>query len=647
MGVVLRGRAPDGSAVALKLLLGRFEKEALARFDRERRILAQLGSGEGFVPLLDAGDSPQGPFLVMPFLGGGTLRARLKAGALPIDEAVRIAVTLAEAMARAHARAIVHRDLKPENVLFDAAGNAFIADLGLAKHWRRDVAGASQSVALSKDGQVLGSQRYMSPEQALSSGEVGPATDVFALGAIIHECVTGEYAFDGETSAEIVARAASGSVTPLRELRPDAPRWLEHVVKRALAPLVKDRYSDAAALAAALVTRGKDTSSSASGTARLAARLAAGGAGAVALVLAAVAVALGGALLAIGALGRAHGGSSSGPATPAPAPATVTTAARTDGPPDWFTALDRSARPPYPLPRGVRFGSASGEYVNEKDGSVLVFVAGGTSLMGREKGDASESPVHEVRLGGFFVGKLEVSVGQFARFEEAAHYVAASERDGNGFLVGENGAGPTPSADATWRAPHGDKALAPLDHPVTQVNWADAAAYCEWAGLVLPTEAQWEKAAAWAPGAKVARRYAWGDEVLGPTSRKLANVLDEDGHARWKDQENWFVGYHDGFPGIAPVGSFPEGTSGYGALDMTGNVEEWCRDAYDPLYYASSPKDEPFRDVDEHTEIRCTRGESFYSGVGNSVVQHRGSALPQACFEDRGFRVALPLTRSR
>src|SRR5262249_13501635 len=122
MGVVLRARSPDGKDVALKVLHAADSKSALARFERERRLLATLGEEGGFVPLLDAGDSPRGPFIVMPLLPGGTLRDRLERGPLAVEDAVALFVALASALGRAHALGIVHRDLKPENVLFTAEG---------------------------------------------------------------------------------------------------------------------------------------------------------------------------------------------------------------------------------------------------------------------------------------------------------------------------------------------------------------------------------------------------------------------------------------------------------------------------------------------------------------------------------------------
>src|SRR4051812_5413393 len=120
-GAVYKARGPDGVIVAVKVLT-RPTAEALARFGREKRLLEALGREQGFVPLVDAGESPAGPYLVMPLLAGGSLRSRLAKGKLPLDEAVALAIGLARAMGRAHAQGLVHRDLKPENILFDLEG---------------------------------------------------------------------------------------------------------------------------------------------------------------------------------------------------------------------------------------------------------------------------------------------------------------------------------------------------------------------------------------------------------------------------------------------------------------------------------------------------------------------------------------------
>ncbi len=248
MGVVYRGRGPDGGAVAIKVM--RVDPGALERFERERRLQGALGDKDGFVGLLDSGSAPGVAWLAMPLVPGGTLRKKLEAGLLPVRETVDLGIELAQALGKAHAKGIVHRDVKPENVLFTATGRALLADLGVAKHFDKGAPGASQSVGLTRSGVAKGTAGYMAPEQLEDARSVGPAADVFALGAVLYECLAGTPAFEGETAIELLAKVAEANLAPI--VRKDVPGWLEEVVLRALERDRQDRYHDGAELAYAL-----------------------------------------------------------------------------------------------------------------------------------------------------------------------------------------------------------------------------------------------------------------------------------------------------------------------------------------------------------------------------------------------------------
>ncbi len=250
MGWVYKARSPEGAEVAVKLLVAR-TPDALARFQREQRLQQLLGEEKGFVPILDGGVAPEGAYLVMPFLRGGTLRSRIDAGRLSFREAVELVRHLAEAMGRAHAQGIVHRDLKPENILFTSDGRPLITDLGVGKHFGVGE-GASQSVGLSGTGELRGTPGYMPLEQLRDSKHAGPPADVFALGAILHECLTGEPAFAGRPLIEMFAKLELPVGGALREVRPDVPAWAVRVTERALASEPHERFADGAALARAL-----------------------------------------------------------------------------------------------------------------------------------------------------------------------------------------------------------------------------------------------------------------------------------------------------------------------------------------------------------------------------------------------------------
>ncbi|MGE0709152.1 MAG: WD40 repeat domain-containing serine/threonine protein kinase [Planctomycetota bacterium] len=330
IGVVFRALDPGGRHVALKLVrAGR--AGAGERFAREARLQDLLGEQQGFVPLLDQGESPHGPYLVMPLLTGGTLRDRLAQGPLEVDDAVGLVRTMAAALGRAHAAGVVHRDVKPDNVLFDGEGAPLVADLGLAKHFRSDVSGASQSVALSSAGEMRGTVGYMAPEQIRDAAAVGPPCDVFALGAVLYECLSGRPPFNGDTFVELMARIARAEREPLRKLRPDAPTWLIAVVDQALSVDPARRHPDGAALAAAL------------GRPRGARRRATGVVGALAVAGALGAV---GALLArgAGATTAPRPDPSAGPGAATPAPSRAATPPLEPSPGPFPAAFDGALR---------------------------------------------------------------------------------------------------------------------------------------------------------------------------------------------------------------------------------------------------------------------------------------------------------------
>ncbi len=248
--VVFKARGPEG-VVAVKVLND--PTGALrARFEREVRLLGALSREEGFVPLLGHGLSKHGPWLAMPFLTGGTLRDRFERGPLAVAEAVAIVATAARAVGRAHARGIVHRDLKPENIIFSSSGAPLVADLGLARHFSRDLPGGSESVSVTRDTRFLGTTTYVPPEQLSDPRTAGPAADVFALGCILHEALAGEPAFCAPSYVALVMKVARGACEPLRQIRPEVPASVVDTVLRALRVDPATRFPDASSFARAL-----------------------------------------------------------------------------------------------------------------------------------------------------------------------------------------------------------------------------------------------------------------------------------------------------------------------------------------------------------------------------------------------------------
>jgi serine/threonine protein kinase/WD40 repeat protein len=263
-GIVFRATGPHG-VVALKILSGH-SQTAWARFQREVQLQSELTGAGGFVPVLDAGMSPRGPYLVMPFFSGGTLRDRLRRApqGFPLTELFDLGEALASAIGRAHALGLVHRDLKPENVLFDHLGCPQIADLGLAK--AMDASDPGSASGLSKTGELRGTLGYMPPEQIEDSKRASASSDVFALGAILYECATGVPAFSGQGALEVMDAIRSGSYQDPRSLRPELPKPLASLIARSLSTNPEARPPDGEAFSEALTTVGLGQSSSERGS---------------------------------------------------------------------------------------------------------------------------------------------------------------------------------------------------------------------------------------------------------------------------------------------------------------------------------------------------------------------------------------------
>jgi eukaryotic-like serine/threonine-protein kinase len=251
MGEVYKARDTRlDRAVAIKIL-----PESLAsdpqfreRFDREARAISQL-THPHICTLYDIGESSATAFLVMEYLEGETLAQRLKKGAMPLDEALTIAIQIADALSVAHRHGIVHRDLKPGNVML-TKGSAKLLDFGLAK-----TAGASAGAAglsmlpttpvnLTAQGTILGTFQYMAPEQ-LEGHEADARSDIFAFGALVYELVSGRKAFEGRSHASLIAAILEHDPPALTSLQPLAPTSLDHIVAKCLAKNPDDRWQSA------------------------------------------------------------------------------------------------------------------------------------------------------------------------------------------------------------------------------------------------------------------------------------------------------------------------------------------------------------------------------------------------------------------
>ncbi len=235
--------------VAIKVLPPRFSEneEMKQRFEREAKTIAALNH-PNICTLFDVGRQDGTDFLVMEHLEGETLAQRIERGPLPLDEALKVATAIADALDKAHRKGVTHRDLKPGNVMLTPSG-AKLLDFGLAKLNQLPQSGNTPSPApvsgtATTPGTILGTMQYMAPEQ-LEGKEADARTDIFAFGAILYEMVAGKRAFEGKSQAHLIAAIVSADPEPLSNVQPMAPPALEFVVQRCLAKDPADRLQTA------------------------------------------------------------------------------------------------------------------------------------------------------------------------------------------------------------------------------------------------------------------------------------------------------------------------------------------------------------------------------------------------------------------
>ena len=216
------------------------------RFRREIKLLARLQHPH-ILPLYDSGTIGETSYFVSPFVDGETLRERLRReDRLPIEEAVRLAVEVADALDFAHTNGVIHRDIKPENILLHD-GHAVVADFGIARAMRRS--GGEWTTAA---GMTVGSPAYMSPEQANGDRELDGRADVYSLACVLHEMLTGEPPFTGRIAHMVIAAKLTGTPRSVRIARPEVPAALDAVIAKALQRLPEERFASARAFGAAL-----------------------------------------------------------------------------------------------------------------------------------------------------------------------------------------------------------------------------------------------------------------------------------------------------------------------------------------------------------------------------------------------------------
>ena len=235
--------------VAIKVLPSHLSDNAelKERFEREARAISSLNHPH-ICTLHDVGSENGVDFLVMEYLEGETLADRLKKGPLDLEEALRYAIQIADALDQAHRQGVVHRDLKPGNIMLTATG-AKLLDFGLAKFQEREAANAiselpTQQKPLTEKGTILGTFQYMAPEQ-LEGQDADDRTDVFAFGSLLFEMLTGQKAFQGKSQASLVAAILEREPPSITSLQPMSPPAIDRVVRQCLAKDPDERWQTA------------------------------------------------------------------------------------------------------------------------------------------------------------------------------------------------------------------------------------------------------------------------------------------------------------------------------------------------------------------------------------------------------------------
>jgi formylglycine-generating enzyme required for sulfatase activity len=277
----------------------------------------------------------------------------------------------------------------------------------------------------------------------------------------------------------------------------------------------------------------------------------------------------------------------------------------------------------------------------------MAALAGGTFLMGSEDSAGyaadGEGPVRSVSLRPFLIDTTAVSNARYESFVVATSYATDAERHGWSFVFAgllpyafpdTSGAAAAPwwrqVFGADWRRPEGPQSsiAGREDHPVVHISWHDAMAYCSWAGLRLPTEAEWEYAAR---GGLEQKRYPWGDE-LTPDGEHRCNV--------WQGEFPRLNTLGDSYYGTAPAQAFPP--NGYGLYNVSGNVWEWCADRFSPNFHIDGPRTDPQGPAEG--EHRVIRGGSYLcheSYCFRYRVAARSGNTPDSSTGNMGFRCAL------
>jgi serine/threonine protein kinase len=566
-------------------------ERALKRFEREAKALARL-THPNIVKVTDYGEYRDRPYLVMPYLPGGTLKTKL-GKPIPWQEAVELILPVADALAYAHSQHVIHRDVKPANIILTQSGRPMLTDFGIAK-----LLDLEDTVDLTGTNAAVGTPEYMAPEQA-NAKSVDRRADIYSLGIVLYEMVTGRKPFVADTPMTVLIMQARDPLPSPRKFAPSLSDRAEKILLKALAKRPEKRYQTMdefySALASRLtapaeirlpvesvfdlpkpfesepflhmppISQPHPKSKRSWGIAGISAAL-------VCLVI--------GALIAFRSLSPVSSAVTSVPITQTPA-----------------------------------FGVGSAWTSSLQTGSVtMLYVPAGNFKMGSNDGSDDEKPIHTVYLNAYWMDRAEVTNAMYRICVNAGVCLPPSN-------IGSY------ARSNYYDAPEFD------DYPVIHVDWNQSKTYCEWRGdgTRLPTEAEWEKAARGMDG----RVYPWGSEWDINSMRRL-NFSDRNDPSELSD-----IVADDGYGDTAPVGSYLDGASPYGLYDMAGNVWEWVADWYSETYYQTSPFENPLGP--DTGQDRVLRGGSWDVSGDNIRITDREGYDPYDSYDHIGFRCARSL----
>jgi eukaryotic-like serine/threonine-protein kinase len=565
------------------MIAAAFHERMFRRFEREAKSLAKL-THPNIVGIIDYGEYDGSPYLVMPYLPGGTLKERTGLP-MPYKQAAQLLLPIARALQFTHSKGILHRDVKPSNILLSESGEPMLGDFGVAR-----IMEAEKGSTLTGTGVGVGTPEYMSPEQARGL-TVDARSDVYALGVVFYELITGRCPYEADTPMAVALKQASDPLPRAREFVPGLPGAVEKVLFKALAKKPEDRYADMGAFAEVLekLARGAEAEKQKPANTRLTIatpkkmstgkvathddmQVALEKPAAVARVTFApskkgekrrgIWMAVGGALLvvlvvssAILVAGWIHSGKDMGEGPLAflatHTPTLTLTQSPSHTPTKTYTppATNTPSLTPSPTntttPLFTATPVAGATMISPNDGMTMVYVPEGEFTMGSANNDMLatdyEKPQRNVYLNAYWIDQTEITNTLFANF--------LNNTENNGYY----------EVNGSLYQPEGVWILGNVDtgnRPITGVTWEGANAYCNWAGRRLPTEAEWEKAARGTDE----RIYPWGNDL----DCTKANFSEDNGFM--------CIGH------TTSVGDYPSGASPYGALDMAGNVLEWVND---------------------------------------------------------------------